>query len=126
MYKLIPADEDDLDEIVTELKDINDVEELGLKLGVRMSALESIKIDYQPLKKQKTQVIYHWLKRKDIVRQKQNERPTWGALADAIASLDPSLSARIRNKYCKNLVLSSIALHTAVCIFVLFCFGFTK
>ena len=89
-----------MDEIVTELKEINDVEELGLKLGLRMSTLESITIDYQPLKKQKTRVVYLWLERKDIVRKKQNELPTWKSLADTLEDLYPILSARIRDKYC--------------------------
>ena len=85
--------------IVTELKDISDVQGLGLNLGIRMSALERIMTDYQPLDKQKTKVIYHWLKRKDIIRRKQNEHPTWGALADAVASLDPSLSEKIHHQH---------------------------
>ena len=99
-YKLISTDEDELKEVVTELEDIRDVEGLGLNLGLRMSALESIMTDYHSLEKQKTKVIYYWLKRKDVVRQKQNEFPTWKALADAVANLDPSSSERIRDKYC--------------------------
>ena len=57
-------------------------------------------IDYQQQKRQKTKVIYHWLKRKDIVRQKQNELPTWAGLAESVASLDPVLSKRIRDQHC--------------------------
>ena len=96
------TDEDDLKEIVTELEDITDVEGLGLNLGIRMSALERITIDYQLLEKRKTKVIYHWLKRKDIVRQKQNEHPTWSELADAVAAIDPALSERIHYKHCQT------------------------
>ena len=50
-YRFISTDEDDLNDIVTELESITDVEGLGLSLGLRMSALESIMIDYQPLEK---------------------------------------------------------------------------
>ena len=65
-----------------------------------MSALERIMTDYQLLEKQKTKVIYHWLKRRGVVRQKQNELPTWAGLAESVASLDPVLSKRIHDKYC--------------------------
>ena len=65
-----------------------------------MSALEKIMAEYQLLEKQKTKVIYHWLKRRGIVWKKKNEFPTWAGLAESVASLDPSLSKRIRNKHC--------------------------
>ena len=98
--KFFSTDEDDLKEIVTELEDINDVEGLGLNLGLRMSTLERIMTDYRLLERQKTKVVYHWLKRRGIVRQKQNELPTWAALAESVASLDHALSKRIRDQHC--------------------------
>ena len=93
------TDEDDLETVVTELNDVADVECLGLSFGIRMSALDKIKLDYPQLEGQKRRVIYYWLKRKEIVRRKQNEHPTWSGLADAVARLDPSLSERIRHQH---------------------------
>ena len=87
--------------IATMLDGITDVEGLGLNLGIRMSALERIMYEYPHPRNQKATVIYHWLKRKDIVRQKQNVLPTWDVLATAVASLDPSLSDRIRDQHCR-------------------------
>ena len=92
--------EDDLDTVVDELHDIADVERLGLSLGIRMSALKKIKIEYPDLEGQKTNIVYCWLQRRDIVRHKQNEHPTWGGLADAVDKVNPSLSETIRRKYC--------------------------
>ena len=92
----ISADEDDLQGIATDLSDITDVVSLGLNLGLRMSTLKKIMADYPQLERQKTEVIYYWLKRREIVRNKQNEHPTWDGLALAVARLDPSLSDRIR------------------------------
>ena len=69
------TDEDDLDTIVTELKDITDVLELGLALGIRKSALDKIMQDSTKLEKQKIEVIHYWLTRRDIVRQKPGEHP---------------------------------------------------
>ena len=57
------------------LDDITDVENLGLNLGIRMSALKRITISYPLMEKQKKKVIYYWLQRRDIVRHKQNEHP---------------------------------------------------
>ena len=88
-----------MEAVVAELDDIADVECLGLNLGIRMSALDKIKVDYPKLAAQKRRVIYYWLKRKDIVRQRQNEHPTWNGLADAVATLDPSLNERIQHKH---------------------------
>ena len=85
--------------IATELKDITDVEALGLELGIRMSALERIMIDYPLLERQKKKVIFYWLKRRDIVRHKQNEHPTWNGLANAVAAFDPFLSKKIHHKH---------------------------
>ena len=99
LCKFICTDKDDLEAIVTELDDIIDVERLGLHLGIRMSTLERIQADYSSLERQKTEVICHWLKRRDIIQQKQDERPTVGELADVVARLNPSLSRRIRHKY---------------------------
>ena len=68
---LFPTDEDDLEDVITELNDITDFESLGLALGIRMSALKKIALDYSKVDKQKTKVIYYWLTRKYIVRIRQ-------------------------------------------------------
>ena len=100
MYKSTSTDEDDLDIVVAAVRDIADAEILGLDLGIRLSALDKIKADYPQLEKQKTRIIHCWLKRNEIVRRRQNEHPTWNALADAVASLDRALSERIRDQHC--------------------------
>ena len=92
-----------MQEILTEFSDICDVETLGLGLGLRLSALEKIMTEHpQQLEKQKICVFSHWLKRRDIVRKKQNELPTWTGLADAVTRLDPKLSERIQCLYCQK------------------------
>ena len=100
MYKFASTDEDDLDIVVAAVRDIADAEILGLNLGIRLSALDKIKVDYPQLEGRKTRVIHCWLKRNDIVRRRQSEHPTWDALANAVAGLDHALSERIRDQYC--------------------------
>ena len=80
------------------MHDMADTQILSLNLGISLSALDKIKVDYPKLEKQKTRVIHCWLKRNDIVRRKQNEHPTWDALAGAIASLDRTLSESIHDQ----------------------------
>ena len=99
--KFTSIDEDDLKTVVAVLDDIADVERLGLNLGIRLSALDKIKADYSQLEGRKMRLVHCWLKRKNIVRQEKNEHPTWDALASAVASLDPSLSERIREQHCQ-------------------------
>ena len=89
-----------MDTIVTELKGITDVLELGLALGIRKSALDQIMQDNTKLEKQKIQVIHYWLTRKEIIRQKQRECPRWDGLADAVARVNPLLSNTIRHQHC--------------------------
>ena len=88
-----------MEAIVAELQPITDVVGLGLHLGVRMSALEKIEAEYSNLEQQKTEVIYLWLNRRDVVQKKWDERPTLDELTDAVAKLNSSLSWRIRHKY---------------------------
>ena len=87
-------------EVIAELYNISDVSGLGLNLGIRMSALEIIEKDYRSSRDQLRMVIYHWLIRRGIGRQKQNEHPTWGALADAVSPINHALAMRVRDKYC--------------------------
>ena len=88
-----------MESIVTELDGITDVVLLGLDLGIRMSTLSRIMGEYSTLERQITEVIYHWLKRENIIRQKQNERPTVGVLTDAVAKRSTALARKIRHKY---------------------------
>ena len=99
-FVFILVDEDDLETVNTELSDVTDVEELGLALGIRMSALEKIVLDYPRVDKQKRKVIYYWLTRKEIGRQRRGESPTWNVIVSAVAKFNPALSERIRRKYC--------------------------
>ena len=89
-----------MDTIVTELKDISDILELGLALGIRKPALDEITQGNTKLVKQKIEVIHYWLTRREIVRQKQRECPAWSRLADAVHRLNPSLSEKIRHQHC--------------------------
>ena len=89
-----------MDTIVTELKGVTDILELGLALGVRKSTLDQIMQDNANLQKQKIHVIHYWLTRRDIVRNKKRECPGWDGLADAVARVNPSLSDRIRHQHC--------------------------
>ena len=91
-----------METIITELKDITDVLELGLALGIRKSALDKIMQDNAKPKKQKIEVIHYWLTRRDIVRKKHGERPGWSGLADAVDEVDPSLSDKIRQQHYQN------------------------
>ena len=94
-----PTDEDDLNTIVSELHDVTDILKLGLDLGIRKSALDKIIRDNANLEDRKIEVIHYWLTRRDIVRQKQGERPGWKGLADAVARVNPALSLRIKDQH---------------------------
>ena len=97
----LSSGEDDLQEVRTELRDINRVVELGLSLGLRMSAIERIQADHpQSVEDQKTRILYAWLKGVDIVSSKQSSLPTWSEIANAVANENKTLSRTIRRKYC--------------------------
>ena len=57
--------EDDLRKVINELNAISNVELLALNLGIHMSAWLKIEAEHQ-VEKQKTRVLYHWLKRMEI------------------------------------------------------------
>ena len=94
--------EDDSRKVTIELNAISNVELLTLNLGIRMSAWLKIEVEHQQVEKQKTRVLYHWLKRMEITEDKQCEKPTWAGLAEAVDEIDPNLSKGIRCKYCQN------------------------
>ena len=96
-------DEHDLLDIIEEIKTVNQVQDLGLHLGLLITAIEEIQKDFATVKEQRTQVIKYWLKRIEIIRQMQSCRPTWSQLADAVAKQDTDLSDHIRRKYCGRL-----------------------
>ena len=104
LFLCVLADEDDLQRVLAELDCVVDVRGLGLFLGLRMSSLEKIRADEHSLEKQKVKVLHHWLTRKDIIRNKQEEVPKWSQLADAVARENRALSQRIRDKYCQGKV----------------------
>ena len=93
--------EDDLQRIITELNNVSNVQTLALNLGIRASALIKIMAEYpQQLETQKMHVLYHWLKRTEIIGSKRSQHPTWTRLAEAVARLDLTLSERIQRQYC--------------------------
>ena len=93
--------EDDLQRIITELRDMSDVEPLALNLGIRMTAWLRIMAEHpQQVETQKRRALYHWLKRMEIIESKQSEHPTWIGLAEAVAGFDPMLSEKIRRQHC--------------------------
>ena len=96
MDNFFSTDEDDLDIVVAAL----DAELLGGNLGIQLSALDKIKVDYPQLEEQNMSVSHCWLKKNNIVQRRQNEHPTWDALSQAVDSLNPSLSEMICDQYC--------------------------
>ena len=104
LFLCILADEDDLQIVLDELDAIVDVRGLGLYLGLRMSTLQKIREDERTLEKEKVKIIQYWLRRKDIIRDKEREMPTWSHLADAVARENRVLSMRIRDKHCSGSV----------------------
>ena len=90
-------------DVLKEIKTVNEVQSLGLELGLVITAIDEIKKDFATVKEQKIQVIKYWLKRTKIIRQMQSCHPTWSQLADAVADEDHDLSDHIRRKYCGRL-----------------------
>ena len=93
----------DLQEVLSEIKSVSQVQNLGLALGLLVTAVDEIRKDFTSVKEQKIQVIKCWLKRTDIIRKMQSCPPTWSQLADAVAEDDVALSKSIRQKYCTTL-----------------------
>ena len=88
--------------ILEEIHQITDIEGLGLNLGLHMSAISKIQDEYRSPEQQKMRIIRHWLRRKDIVPNKESCLPTWEVLADAVAKESTALSLEIRAKYCES------------------------
>ena len=100
LCKFICTDEHDLQEVLAALYyGISDVWLLGLSLGIRSSTLDMIEAEYRSSREGLTRVIYHWLRRRDIVRLRQHEDPTWKVLVDAVDRINPHLAMRIRWKF---------------------------
>ena len=100
MLCLVETGIDDLQRVL-EVHDITNNTQLGLNLGLHMPAIEKIQAQYtQSLNDQKTQILYAWMKRDDIILSKQSCLPTWSELADAVAKESSPLSRSIRLKYC--------------------------
>ena len=62
-----------------ELQDVIDWMSFGLYLGIRMSKLESIKVDCQTLAERRIQMLSEWQK---------NVTPTWSAAVQALAVIE--------------------------------------
>ena len=91
----------DLQDVLEEIQSVSQVKSLGLALGLLVTAIEKIQKDFSSVKEQKIVVIIYWLTRKEIIRKMQSSPPTWRQLADAVTEEDPSLSDRIRSKFCQ-------------------------
>ena len=61
-----------------ELQDVNDWVMLGIYLGIKMSKLEEIEVDYPSLARRRTQMLQEWL---------NNVTPTWSAVVQALAGI---------------------------------------
>ena len=90
--------EDDLEKIRVEVKSIVDNQGLGLALGIRMSAIQTIMQNDNRLN-QRRMILFHWLTRKDIILDKQGQVPTWSLLAEAVEEESPVIAEAIRSKY---------------------------
>ena len=88
-----------MQEVLQEIKGVSQVQNLGLGLGLLVSAVEKIQKDCKSVNEQKIQVTKYWIKRTEIIRKMQPHPPTWSQLADAVADEDAALSDQIRQKY---------------------------
>ena len=79
---------------------MSQVQNLGLALGLLITAVGEIRKDFTTVNEQRIQIIKYWLKRTEIIREMQPCPPTWSQLADAVAGEDSALSNHIRSKYC--------------------------
>ena len=90
-----------MQDVIAEIKSLNQVMSLGLELGLIITAIEQIQKEFPSLKEQKIKVIMYWIQRKEIIPKMQSSPPTWRQLADAVAEEDPALDNRIRSKFCQ-------------------------
>ena len=95
----LSLDEQDLQRVLKEIEPLSGVQNLGLALGLLISAIDEIQKDFASVKEQKIQVIKYWLNRRKIIGQMKSHPPTWSQLADAVADEDVALSDHIRHKY---------------------------
>ena len=93
IFHIACLDEHDLQRVLAEIKSVSEVRSLGLNLGLLISAIDEIQKEFVTVKMQKIQIIKCWLRRTDIIREKQAFPPTWSQLADAVADEDLALIA---------------------------------
>ena len=99
----ISLDEQDLRKVLTEIKSVNQVQDLGLALGLLPSAIDEIQKDLATVKDQRREVIKYWLNRRQIIRDLKSCPPTWSQLADAVAEENAALGDCIQCQYCITL-----------------------
>ena len=87
-----------MEKILVEVRKIVDVQGLGLALGICMTAVEKIMEMGNPAR-QKRQIIFHWLRGKDIIKDRRGQVPTWNLLAEAVEEESPVISQSIRSKH---------------------------
>ena len=101
VFHIVCLDEHDLQNVLTEIESVTEVESLGLNLGLLISTIDEIQQDCATVKKRRIQIIKCWLRRTGIIREMQACPPTWSQLADAVAKQNQALSDHIRSKYCR-------------------------
>ena len=68
----------ELPDFMSELQDVIDWISFGLCLGIKMSRLEAIKVDYPTLGERRMQMLNEWQK---------NVTPTWSAVVQALVGI---------------------------------------
>ena len=78
---------DDLDDVMSLLRDLNDWQSLGLKLGLLHTTLKRIEEEQQRvISKCKTEMLATWLQQQDNVAKKGV--PSWSTLKTALMNID--------------------------------------
>ena len=90
-----------MQKVLDELENITDVPRLGLALGIHMASIQKIMAG-GPSSCPKSEIIYYWLTRKDIIPDKQDQVPNWSLLAEAVEKQNPALAQQICFKHCNN------------------------
>ena len=84
--------------MLTKIESVNEVEFLGLALGLLITVIEKIQVDVASVREQKIKSIKCWLKGTEVIQS--CTPPTWSHLADAVDKTGVTHSNSIRHKYC--------------------------
>ena len=81
LFLLDSLGEHDLLEVLTKIDSVNEVEFLGLALGLLITVIEKIQVNFAPVREQKIEIIKCWLKGTKVIQS--HPPPTWSHVADA-------------------------------------------